>query len=138
MSETWQEQFDEQFKYVLSEKDPDYGSENIREKSAIKEFIRSQVEKTRREAFREGQNSVHVEAQGTDGVVKLNVDYAKNAAQNYINRSQNEWHEMGFKAGLARAIELVPNENHVFDHGEEKVTCCRLTILENLKNEMKK
>lgn len=79
-----------------------YEEENIKH---FREEVADLVEKTRREAFREGQNSVHVEAQETNGVVKLNVDYAQNAAQSYINKSQDEWHEMGFKAGYKKAFE---------------------------------
>ena len=37
--EKWEEEFDRNFKYVLSEKDPIYGAENTKNKNAIKIFI---------------------------------------------------------------------------------------------------
>ena len=96
-SKTWEEEFSEKFvsKFCICERDDQkYNKCGIQVNGMwikIQDFIASQIEKTRREAFREGQNSVHVEAQETNGVVKLNVDYAQNAAQSYINKSQDEW-----------------------------------------------
>lgn len=37
--EKWEEEFDRNFKYVFSEKDPIYGAENTQNKNAIKIFI---------------------------------------------------------------------------------------------------
>ena len=39
IKEKWEKEFDRNFKYVFSEKDPIYGAENTQNKNAIKIFI---------------------------------------------------------------------------------------------------
>lgn len=75
----------------------------------------SQVEKTRREAYEKGIMEVTLSSRGIHEI----------AAQKYEER--------GFKAGLQRAIELVPEEVHPSIMGWNNF---RNIMLENLKKEM--
>jgi hypothetical protein len=96
----------------------------------IAKVIASQIEKTRREAYEQGIMEYQLSSRGIHEV----------AARKY--------EEKGFKAGLERAIELVPEKcRHVesnrpltdraMDH-DQGFEDCKEQMLENLKKEMEK
>lgn len=126
----WEEQFDKQFHTPTITGSMEGWTLTPKE---IKDFIASQIEKTRREAYEKG--------------VRDSVDGSELGISNLaINKLLGE----GFKAGLARAIELVPERyddihvNKLIElkeaqgHFEAGYNAFHTTMLENLKKEMGK
>lgn len=90
----------------------------------IKRFIASQIEKTRRETHEEDRVAAE----------KAGEYLGEKAAEDEMNAYAG-----GFKAGIRRAIELVPDvvEPPSADY-DEKLDAYRERMLENLKKEIEK
>lgn len=61
----WEEEFDRNFKYVFSEKDPIYGAENTQNKNAIKIFISHAIS----EAVKEERERAEAEKNDCPGCI---------------------------------------------------------------------
>lgn len=64
-AEKWEEEFDRNFKYVFSEKDPIYGAENTQNKNAIKIFISHAIS----EAVKEERERAEAEKNDCPGCI---------------------------------------------------------------------